>query len=44
MDKDRIRHLLDRLDAFADKLVLDGQYYKKTVKEIKDELKKEGLL
>ncbi len=44
MDKERVRHLLTRLDTFADKLILDGEYYKKSIKEIKTELKKEGLL
>jgi chorismate mutase len=44
LDKERVRHVLNRLDNFADKLILDGEYYKKSVKEIKAELKKEGLL
>jgi len=39
-----MKHLLFRLDDFGDKLIKEGEYYKKTVKEIKAELKKEGLL
>ncbi|MFA5126340.1 MAG: hypothetical protein WC462_05060 [archaeon] len=44
MNKDRMKHLLFRLDDFGNKLIKEGEYYKKTVKEIKSELKKEGLL
>jgi len=44
MDVDRIKRLLFRLDEFGDKLVKEGEYYKKSVKEIKAELKKEGLI
>ena len=44
MDKSRLTHLLFRLDDFGDKLIKEGEYYKKTVKEIKSELKKEGLV
>ena len=44
LDKERVKYLLHRLDNFADKLILDGEYYKKSIKEIKTELKKEGLI
>ena len=44
MNKERMRHLLFRLDDFGDKLIMEGEYYKKTVKEIKKELKSDGVL
>ncbi len=44
MDAERIKKLLFRLDEFGDKLIKEGEYYKKSVKEIKSELKKEGLV
>ncbi|HPM85898.1 MAG: hypothetical protein PHY04_01765 [Candidatus ainarchaeum sp.] len=40
----RVKKLLFRLDEFGDKLIKEGEYYKKSVKEIKVELKKEGLI
>jgi hypothetical protein len=43
VNAERIKKLLFRLDEFGEKLILEGEYYKKTVKEIKAELKKEGL-
>ncbi|MFA5931571.1 MAG: hypothetical protein WC821_04650 [archaeon] len=43
MEMDRIKHLLFRLDDFGDKLINEGEYYKKTVKELKAELKKEKM-
>jgi len=44
MDVGRIKSLLFRLEEFGDKLTKEGEYYKKSVKEIKAELKKEGLI
>ena len=44
MDANRIKQLLFRMDEFGDKLIKEGEYYKKSVKEIKAELKKEGLI
>lgn len=44
MDAVRIKQLLFRVDEFGDKLIKEGEYYKLSVKEIKAELKKEGLI
>ncbi len=44
MDKERVIQLLFRLENFADNLEREANYYRKTAKEIKQELKKEGLL
>jgi hypothetical protein len=44
MNKDRIKELLLRLDNLADNLEKEAVYYRKSIKEIKEELKKEGLL
>ncbi len=43
MNKERIKEILARLDNLADALEKEAVYYKKSVKEIKEELKKEGL-
>jgi len=43
VDKERMKKLLFRLDEFGSKLILEGEYYKRTVRDIKKELKKEGL-
>ena len=40
INKKRIKHLMWRLDVFADNLVREGIYYKKELGEIKKELKK----
>ena len=44
MDKGRVKEILFRLDNLADNLEKEALYYRKSIKEIKDELKKEGLL
>ena len=44
MNKERVNKLLYRLDTFADYLEREAKYYRKTAKEIKEELKKEGLI
>ena len=44
MNKERIKEILLRLDMLADNLEKEALYYRKSIKEIKDELKKEGLL
>ena len=44
MNKDRIKEILFRLDNLADNLEKEALYYRKSIKEIKEELKKEGLL
>lgn len=43
MDKDRIKQMLARLDVFADNMEREAKYIKKSVEEVKKELKKEGL-
>ena len=44
MDKGRVKEILFRLDNLADNLEKEALYYRKSIKEIKEELKKEGLL
>ena len=44
MDKNRIREILLRLDTLADNLEKEALYYRKSIKEIKEELKAEGLI
>ncbi|MFA5763610.1 MAG: hypothetical protein WC915_02265 [archaeon] len=44
MDKERIKDILLRLDTLADNLEKDANYFRKNIKEIKKELKEEGLL
>jgi hypothetical protein len=44
MDKERIKDILLRLDNLADNLEKDAQYFRKNIKDIKKELKEEGLL
>ena len=44
MNKERIREILIRLDTLADNLEKEALYYRKSIKEIKEELKNEGLL
>ena len=44
MNKERIKEILLRLDMLADNLEKEALYYRKSIKEIKEELKKEGLL
>jgi len=44
MNKDRIKDILLRLDNLADNLEKDAQYFRKNIKDIKKELKEEGLL
>ena len=44
MDKERIKDILLRLDTLADNLEKEALYYRKSIKEIKSELKREGLL
>jgi hypothetical protein len=44
MDKNRIMKMLFRLDNFADRMEKDAAYIKKSVAEVKKELKKEGLI
>ena len=39
IDLVRVRELLNRLDRYADNMIAEGNYLKKTLKEIKDELK-----
>ena len=44
MDKQRIQNVLRRLEDLADNLEKESVYYRKSIKEIKDELKEEGFL
>ena len=44
MNKERVKEILYRLDNLADNLEKEAIYYRKSVKEIKEELKKEGLV
>jgi hypothetical protein len=44
MNKERVKELLYRLDNLADTLEKEAIYYKKSVREIKEELKKEGFV
>ena len=44
MDKQRIQNVLMRLEDPADSLEKEATYYRKSVKEIKAELKKDGFL
>ena len=39
LPRDRVRDLLQRMDVHADSLIAEGTYYKKILKEIKEELK-----
>jgi len=44
VDKTRVKEILMRLDILADNLEREALYYRKSIKEIKEELKKEKLL
>ena len=44
MNKERIKEVLQRLDMLADNLEKEALYYRKSIKEIKEELRAEGLI
>ena len=44
MDKERLTDILLRLDMLADNLEKDAVYFRKNIRDIKKELKDEGLL